>query len=53
MYQLTNATVTIDANVPTGTTLYSPSGTTIKMLDDSNNQDNCENSVVSLGFSSN
>jgi hypothetical protein len=53
MYSLTNATDTINANVPPGTTLYSPSGTSIKMLDDGNNQDNCENAVVSLSFTSN
>jgi hypothetical protein len=53
MYTLGDSPVTLNTNVPTGTTFFSPSGTTISMLNDSNNQDNCENSVVSLSFSSN
>lgn len=53
MYPLTDPVVTVDANIPPGTTIFSPSGTSIKMTDDGNNQDNCENAVVSLGFTSN
>ncbi len=53
MYPLTNATDTINANVPPGTSVYDPSGTSIKMTDDGNNQDNCENATVTLSFASN
>jgi hypothetical protein len=42
----------INATVPTGTSFYSPSGTVIRMIDDGNNQDNCENAVATLGFTS-
>jgi hypothetical protein len=52
MYSITNGPA-INANVPPGTTVYSPSGTTILMKDDSNNQDNCEGATVSLSFTSN
>ena len=44
---------TLNATVPPGTTVFSPSGTTIYMHDDGMNQDNCENAVVGLSFSSN
>jgi hypothetical protein len=50
MYLIGTPTVGINANVPSGTTVYAATGTSIKMLDDNNNQDGCENAVVSLGF---
>ena len=51
MFEIDGSPVNGIGNVPPGTTLYAPSGTTIKMLDDGNNQDNCEGAVVTLGFS--
>jgi hypothetical protein len=51
-YHLNNPTITLNTNVPTGTTIFSPSGTSIYMSDDGNNQDNCEGAVVALGFAS-
>ena len=53
MYVIGNPTVDIDANIAPGTTVYSPSGSSISMTDDHNNQDNCEGQVVRLGFVSN
>jgi len=44
---------TIGGTVAPGTTVYDATGTTISMTDDHANQDNCENQVVTLGFSSN
>jgi hypothetical protein len=49
MYPVTQPNA-INANVPTGTTLYSPSGGSIQMTDDHNNQDNCEGATVHLSF---
>jgi hypothetical protein len=43
----------INANIPTGTTFYSPSGASISMTDDGNIQDNCKGATVDLGFSAN
>lgn len=53
MYPLADDPVTINADVLPGTTIFSPSGTTISMTDDGNNQDNCEGATVNLSFSSN
>ena len=53
MYPLTDATNPVNATVAPGTTLFDPSGTSIKMTDDGNNQDNCENATVTLTFASN
>jgi len=50
MYPIVQATP-IDANVAPGTTVYDPSGGSISMTDDGNNQDNCENATVNLSFS--
>lgn len=41
---------TINANIPTGTSFFSPSGASISMHDDGNNQDNCQGATVNLGF---
>jgi hypothetical protein len=51
MFQVGGSPVNGIGIVPPGTTIFSPSGTTIKMLDDGNNQDNCENQAVGLTFS--
>lgn len=53
MYGITGSPVTIGATVPPGTTIYSPSGTSISMTDDGNNQDNCEGATVGLNFTAN
>lgn len=52
MYPISGSPATVNENVPPGTTIVSPSGTTIKMTDDNNNQDNCEGATVNLSFSS-
>ncbi len=52
MYPIVNGPA-INANVAPGVTVFSPSGTTIKMTDDGFNQDNCEGAVLALSFSSN
>lgn len=49
-YYLTNAVNTLDVSVPTGTTFFSPSGTTISMTNENYNQDNCQGQAVTLGF---
>jgi hypothetical protein len=49
---VSSAVTTIDTNVPTGTSFFSPSGTVIRMINDGNNQDNCEGATVTLGFTS-
>jgi hypothetical protein len=49
MYPISQPSV-INTNVPTGTTFYSPSGASISMNDDGNNQDNCEGATVNLSF---
>jgi hypothetical protein len=53
MYPIANPVKTVNANVPPGTTIFSPSGSTISMTDDGNNQDNCEGQGLTLGFVSN
>jgi hypothetical protein len=53
MYQVNNASRTYGGVIAPGTTIWSPSGTTLQMNDDGNNQDNCEGATVNLGFSSN
>jgi hypothetical protein len=51
MYSLTGNPASVDATVlPGSTVIESPSGTTISMINDGNNQDNCEGATVSLGF---
>jgi hypothetical protein len=52
MYPIVNGGP-VNSNVNPGTTMFAFSGTSISMTDDGNNQDNCENAVVHLGFSSN
>ena len=53
MYTIGTPTVTVGSTVAPGTTVFDATGTTISMTNDGNNQDNCENQVVTLGFSSN
>lgn len=57
MYQINNPTATANEDLPPGTTFFLATGTSIQMLNDGNNQDNCEGSngggVVTLDFSSN
>lgn len=43
----------VNGNIAPGTTVFSPSGTTISMTDDGNNQNNCQGNAVTLGFTSN
>jgi len=52
MYPITQPSA-INANIPTGTTFYSPSGASISMTDDGNIQDNCKGATVDLGFTAN
>jgi hypothetical protein len=51
-YPIANSPDTVDATVPSGTTIESPSGMTISMTNDGNNQDNCEGATLTLGFTS-
>jgi hypothetical protein len=48
MYPITQPT--IDANIPTGTSYFTPSGASISMNNDGNNQDNCQGATVNLSF---
>jgi hypothetical protein len=50
MYHIGTPTVGPIGNVNPGTTVFAATGTSINMLDDHNNQDNCEGAVVTLGF---
>ena len=52
MYPVAPSPDNVNLTVPSGTTIVSPSGVTIKMTDDGNNQDNCEGATVDLSFSS-
>lgn len=53
MYPIANAAA-INASIPPGgTTLFSPSGTSISMTDDGHNQNNCQGDTVNLSFASN
>jgi len=51
-YTLNDSPVTLDTTVPTGTSFFSPSGTSITMTNETYNQDNCEGQSVVLGFTS-
>ena len=51
-YQLNNSVNTLDTTIPTGTTFFSPSGTSLTMINESYNQDNCEGQTVPLSFTS-
>ena len=42
--------VFVNQMVQPGTSFYSPSGASISMHDDGNNQDNCQGATVNLGF---
>jgi hypothetical protein len=42
--------VFVNDMVPPGTSFYSPSGASISMTDDGNNQDNCQGATVNLSF---
>jgi hypothetical protein len=53
MYPIAGSPAAINANVAPGTTVFTPSGTSISMTDDGNIQNNCENATVNLTFSSN
>ncbi len=53
MYSVTPGTTGTVGNVSQGTTVYSPSGVSISMTDDGNNQNNCQGATVSLKFTSN
>jgi hypothetical protein len=50
MYPITGSPAAIDATIPPGTTVFSPSGTAISLTDDGNNQDNCEGATANLTF---
>jgi len=52
MYPIVNGPA-VNSNIAPGTSLFPFSGTSISMTDDHTNQDNCENAVVHLSFSSN
>ena len=53
-FHIDGSPATVNLTVPAGTTLVAPpSGTRISMLDDGNNQDNCEGATINLAFSSN
>lgn len=52
MYPIANATVTVNQNVPAGTSIFDATGTSISMTDDGANQDNCEGATVDLSFAS-
>jgi hypothetical protein len=45
--------LTVNQNVPPGTTLFLYTGTSIAMIDSNTNQDACENAGVNLSFTSN
>ncbi len=50
MYQINGSPAGPVGTVPPGTTLYQATGTTIQMLDDNHDQDNCEGATVGLTF---
>jgi hypothetical protein len=51
-YSLNNAVNVLGVTVPTGTTFFSPSGTSITMTNEAYNQDDCQGEAVALGFTS-
>ncbi len=53
MYAIGGSPAAVAATVPPGTTLFVPSGTSISMTDDGNNQDNCQGATVGLNFTAN
>jgi hypothetical protein len=53
MYLIAGSPDGVDTSVPAGSTVIeSPSGMTISMTNDGNNQDNCEGATVGIGFTS-
>ena len=50
LYSVTGSPAAINATIPPGTTVFSPSGTAISLPDDNKNQDNCEGATANLSF---
>jgi hypothetical protein len=52
-YSLTNATATVDADIPSGTAVGAWTGPSIQMVNAATNQDGCKGGTVALAYTSN